>query len=74
MSVAVFNTEQIFNNVKAQGALPSGLLLGLPIIDVKGRCACWHEFVQIDVTYLNSFDGVNVNGLPVDWEMPPDEE
>ena len=74
MSFAVFENEQIFNEVKAQGILPSGTSLGMPVIDVYGRCACKDSYTYADEEYLRSFEGVTVNGLPDDWEMPPEEE
>ena len=74
MKYAVFDTTEIFNYVKNQGALPSGVNLGVPLMDMQGRCACSHEFDETDVLYLEGFEGVDVlEQLPLYWEYPPEE-
>ena len=69
--VAIFNTIEIFNQIKDLGVLPSGVSINEPAISADSRVASSYWFTEEDRAYLLSFEGVELfEGLPSDWRWP----
>lgn len=71
--IALFANQEVFDFVKSQGTLPSGVALGEPMRDTSGRCATAYDFTEADITYLTSFANVQITeSLPEDWTPQED--
>lgn len=73
---AVFETFEIFSNIKNLGPLPSGVSLGFPLMDyLTPRCLSSYTFTDDDIAYLLGFEGVyTTEGVPSDWSYEPSED
>ena len=53
--------------------LPSGVVIGTPIVSVDGRCAICHGFTDEDIAYLVEHGATMYTVMPTDFEVKQDE-